>query len=100
MLGLFKSSGTKDAGSGEGWLDRLKVGLKATGSRIGGLLSGRSIDESLFEELESALLLADAGSTSKPPSSSRPSLRPFWSSCSSRCRQRSTRTPPGPSSSC
>jgi fused signal recognition particle receptor len=61
MLGLFKSSGKKDAGSGEGWLDRLKVGLKATGSRIGGLLSGRSIDESLFEELESALLLADAG---------------------------------------
>jgi fused signal recognition particle receptor len=65
MLGLFKPSAkeaasAKDAG-GEGWFVRLKGGLKATGSRIGGLLTGRRIDESLFEELENALLLADAG---------------------------------------
>jgi fused signal recognition particle receptor len=58
MLGLFKSS---EKESGSGWLDRLKGGLKATGSRIGGLFVSRRIDESLFEELEGALLMADAG---------------------------------------
>lgn len=61
MLGLFKPSDKKSSASDESWFERLKGGLKATGSRIGGLLSGRRIDEALFEELEDALLAADAG---------------------------------------
>ena len=66
MLGLFKSSGKKpaeggDKPAGENWLQKLRTGLRATASRIGGLLSGRRIDEALFEELEDALLLADSG---------------------------------------
>ncbi|MEO7402962.1 MAG: signal recognition particle-docking protein FtsY [Burkholderiales bacterium] len=43
------------------WFSRLKQGLKKTGSSIGGLFGGRKIDEALFEELETALLTADAG---------------------------------------
>lgn len=43
------------------WLDRLKQGLKKTSGAIGGLLTGRRIDEALFEALETALLTADAG---------------------------------------
>jgi len=70
MLGFFKPSakGTPDQSSQDGakegaskWFERLKGGLKATGSRIGGLFVGRRIDEALFQELEDTLLLADAG---------------------------------------
>ena len=43
------------------WLDRLKTGLSKTGSGITGLFVGTRVDEALFEELESALLMADAG---------------------------------------
>lgn len=43
------------------WLDRLKTGLAKTGSGITGLFVGTKVDEALFEELESALLMADAG---------------------------------------
>ena len=43
------------------WLDRLKTGLAKTGSGITGLFVGSRVDEALFEELESALLMADAG---------------------------------------
>jgi fused signal recognition particle receptor len=41
--------------------ERLKSGLKRTGSSIGTLLVGARIDDALYEELESALLMADAG---------------------------------------
>lgn len=41
------------------WLKRLSQGLARTS--IGGLFSGSPVDESLFEELESALIMADAG---------------------------------------
>jgi fused signal recognition particle receptor len=58
MPGLFKTSG---AGSKPGWFERLKGGLAKTRSQLGGLFVGRRIDETLFEELESALLSADAG---------------------------------------
>ena len=58
MLGLFKKN---EAGSKPGWLERLKGGLAKTRSRLGGLFVGRRIDEALFEDLESALLSADAG---------------------------------------
>jgi fused signal recognition particle receptor len=68
MLGLFKPSGisassgaTSEAAASPGWFARLKGGLKTTGSRIGELFVARRIDEALFEELEDALLMADAG---------------------------------------
>ena len=44
-----------------GWLDRLKSGLKKTGSSITTVFTGTRIDEALYEELETALLLADTG---------------------------------------
>ena len=56
MLGLKKESAARRS-----WFDRLKRGLSKTGSRIGTLFAGRRIDESLFEELEAALISADAG---------------------------------------
>jgi fused signal recognition particle receptor len=43
------------------WLGRLKQGLSRTGRSIGGLFSGQTVDESLYEDLESALIMADAG---------------------------------------
>jgi fused signal recognition particle receptor len=43
------------------WLTRLKQGLSRTGQSIGGLFVGVKVDENLFEELESALIMADAG---------------------------------------
>lgn len=58
MLGLFRKS---DPASTPSWFDRLKSGLQKTRSQLGGLFSGRRIDEALFEELEVALLAADAG---------------------------------------
>ena len=44
-----------------GWLDRLKSGLKKTGSTITTVFTGTRIDEALYEDLETALLMADAG---------------------------------------
>ncbi|MFC3337742.1 signal recognition particle-docking protein FtsY [Paracandidimonas soli] len=46
---------------GGSWLARLRKGLARTGQSIGGLFVGVKVDESLFEELETALLMADAG---------------------------------------
>jgi len=43
------------------FFNRLRDGLKNTGSRLTGLFTGRRIDEALFEELEDALIAADAG---------------------------------------
>ena len=43
------------------WLDKLRHGLKKTGSSIAQVFTGTQIDDALYEELESALLMADAG---------------------------------------
>ena len=43
------------------WLDRLTQGLRKTGAGITQVFTGTRIDEALYEELESALLMADAG---------------------------------------
>ncbi|WP_084459112.1 signal recognition particle-docking protein FtsY [Advenella mimigardefordensis] len=43
------------------WLARLKDGLSRTGSNISSLFIGVKVDENLFEELETALIMADAG---------------------------------------
>ncbi len=45
----------------KGWLDKLKAGLKKTGSSIATVFTGTQIDEALYEELETALLMADTG---------------------------------------
>jgi len=43
------------------WVERLRGGLRKTGSSITQVFTGTKIDESLYEELEAALLMADAG---------------------------------------
>lgn len=43
------------------WLDKLKQGLKKTGSSIATVFTGTKIDDNLYEELEAALLQADTG---------------------------------------
>lgn len=45
----------------QSWLTRLKTGLAKTSSNLTTLFVGARIDEDLYEELESALLMADAG---------------------------------------
>ncbi|WP_396435304.1 signal recognition particle-docking protein FtsY [Limnohabitans sp.] len=45
----------------QGWLDRLTAGLRKTGSSITTVFTGTRIDEALYEELETALLMADTG---------------------------------------
>ena len=44
-----------------GWLSRLRQGLRRTGQGIAEVFTGKQIDEELYESLESALLMADAG---------------------------------------
>jgi len=43
------------------WLDKLKAGLGKTAASISGVFGGSQIDEALYEDLEGALLMADAG---------------------------------------
>jgi fused signal recognition particle receptor len=43
------------------WMTRLKAGLSKTSSNLTTLFIGAKIDDELYEELESALLMADAG---------------------------------------
>ena len=43
------------------WLQRLSLGLRRTGSSIATVFSGTRIDDALYEDLEAALLMADAG---------------------------------------
>jgi fused signal recognition particle receptor len=43
------------------WLSRLKTGLSKTSSNLTTLFVGAKIDDNLYEELESALLMSDAG---------------------------------------
>ena len=47
--------------SRSGWLQRLKTGLRKTGSSIATVFTGTQIDDTLYEELETALLMADTG---------------------------------------
>ena len=43
------------------WFDRLKQGLRKTGGSIAQVFTGTRIDDALYEDLEAALLMADAG---------------------------------------
>jgi fused signal recognition particle receptor len=51
----------QDAGAKRSWLTRLKTGLSKTSSSLTGIFVGTKIDEDLYEELETALLMSDAG---------------------------------------
>ncbi len=46
-----------------GWLGRLRTGLARTRAQIAQVFAGASVDEALFEELESVLVSADVGMT-------------------------------------
>jgi fused signal recognition particle receptor len=64
MFGFGKKD--EKAATAPGWLERLQQGLGKTrarlGERLGGLFSpGRRLDETFYEELETALLTADVG---------------------------------------
>ena len=45
----------------QGWMNKLTAGLRKTGSSISLVFTGAQIDDALYEELESALLMADTG---------------------------------------
>jgi fused signal recognition particle receptor len=45
----------------ESWMRRLRAGLSKTSSNLTTLFVGAKIDDELYEELETALLMADAG---------------------------------------
>lgn len=52
---------TPEVAPRQSWLNRLRAGLRKTGSSIAGVFTGTKIDDQLYEELEEALLMADAG---------------------------------------
>ncbi|HSN79414.1 MAG TPA: signal recognition particle receptor subunit alpha, partial [Rhodoferax sp.] len=43
------------------WIDKLKTGLRKTGASIATVFTGTQIDDALYEDLETALLMADTG---------------------------------------
>jgi fused signal recognition particle receptor len=43
------------------WIEKLRAGLQKTGSSISQVFSRTQVDDELYEELEEALLMADAG---------------------------------------
>ncbi len=45
----------------KGWRDKLRSGLRKTGSSITQVFTSAHIDDALYEELEAALLMADTG---------------------------------------
>jgi fused signal recognition particle receptor len=45
----------------ERWLGKLQAGLRKTGSSIATVFTGSRIDDALYEDLETALLMADTG---------------------------------------
>lgn len=49
------------AGQRGGWIERLRGGLRKTGSSITQVFSAARIDDALYEDLEAVLLMADAG---------------------------------------
>lgn len=60
---LDRSTGAQAPGpaASGSWLGRLRRGLSRTGQSLGGLFTGVKVNEALFEELETALIMADAG---------------------------------------
>jgi fused signal recognition particle receptor len=61
---LFPETAERPGDEGEkkrSWMTRLKAGLAKTSSNLSLLFVGARIDEDLYEELEAALLMSDAG---------------------------------------
>ena len=56
-----KSEDSDEAEQKSSWLAKLRGGLAKTGKSIGGIFVGVRVDEALFEELETALIMADTG---------------------------------------
>ena len=52
---------TLDPAAKKSWLSRLRHGLSKTSSNLTGIFVSAKIDEDLYEELETALLMSDAG---------------------------------------
>jgi fused signal recognition particle receptor len=52
---------TRSAADEVSWFERLRTGLRKTGSNITSVFAGTKVDEAVFEDLESALLVADTG---------------------------------------
>jgi fused signal recognition particle receptor len=61
MFSLFKSAKETPVVQRQSWLNKLKTGLQKTGKNIASVFTGTQIDDALYEELETALLLADTG---------------------------------------
>ncbi len=53
--------GSPEAVKKQSWMARLKAGLSKTSSTLSVLFVGAKIDDDLYEELEAALLMSDAG---------------------------------------
>lgn len=63
---MFSFKSSRENGGRSGWLKRLRQGLSKTRDTLGGRLSalfgsGRALDESFYEDLETALIGADVG---------------------------------------
>jgi fused signal recognition particle receptor len=58
MFSFLKSK--EEAAAQPSWTERLRAGLAKTRGSLAGLIGARPIDESLYEDLESALIGADA----------------------------------------
>ncbi len=50
-----------DSAPRQSWLGKLRNGLRKTGSALAQVFTGTQIDDALYEDLEAALLMADAG---------------------------------------
>ena len=53
--------GAGSDGARAGWLQRLRAGLRKSGQGIAQVFTGARLDDALYEDLEAALLMADAG---------------------------------------
>ena len=74
----------------EPWLNKLKAGLRKTGSSISSVFTGTQIDEALYEDLETALLMADAGvaASNYLLGEVRRRMKFFWSSTATPAKMR------------
>jgi fused signal recognition particle receptor len=67
MFSFFKKKAPAEATASpteparQGWLGKLRAGLRKTGASISTVFTGTQIDDALYEQLEDALLMADAG---------------------------------------
>ncbi len=67
MFSFFKKKAPAEATASpteparQGWLGKLRAGLRKTGTSISTVFTGTQIDDALYEQLEEALLMADAG---------------------------------------